>query len=30
VSAAREHRLTLLFDKGRSLDERIFAEQFLV
>jgi NAD+ kinase len=30
VSAAREHRLTLLFDKGKSLDERIFAEQFLV
>ena len=30
VSAAREHQLTLLFDKGKSLDERIFAEQFLV
>ena len=30
VSAARESRLTLLFDKGKSLDERIFAEQFLV
>ncbi len=24
-----EHQLTLLFDKGRSLDERIFAEQFM-
>ncbi|MBX9886058.1 MAG: NAD kinase [Novosphingobium sp.] len=30
VSAARDHLLTLLFDKGRSLEERIFAEQFLV
>lgn len=30
VSAALEHRLTLLFDRGKSLDERIFAEQFLV
>jgi NAD+ kinase len=30
VSAARDHRLTLLFDRGKSLDERIFAEQFLV
>ena len=30
VCAAREHSLTLLFDRGKSLDERIFAEQFLV
>jgi len=29
VSAWREHQLTLLFDRGRSLDERIFAEQFM-
>jgi Predicted sugar kinase len=29
VRAWRDHQLTLLFDRGRSLDERIFAEQFL-
>jgi NAD+ kinase len=28
VKAWPEHRLTLLFDKGKSLEERIFAEQF--
>lgn len=30
VRASPEQRLTLLFDKGKSLDERIFAEQFMV
>lgn len=30
VSVAREHALTLLFDPGRSLEERIFSEQFQV
>ena len=30
VRAWPEHRLTLLFDKGKSLDERIFAEPFMV
>ena len=30
IAIAREHQLTLLFDPGSSLDERIFAEQFLV
>jgi NAD+ kinase len=30
VRAWPEHQLTLLFDKGKSLDERIFAEQFMV
>lgn len=30
VRAWPEHRLTLLFDRGQSLDERIFAEQFMV
>lgn len=30
VVAAPEHRLTLLFDRGQSLEERIFAEQFMV
>jgi NAD+ kinase len=30
IRAWPEHRLTLLFDKGKSLDERIFAEQFMV
>lgn len=25
-----EHRLTLLFDRGQSLEDRIFAEQFMV
>jgi NAD+ kinase len=30
ITAACEHRLHLLFDRGASLEERIFAEQFLV
>ena len=30
ISAAREKELTLLFDPGASLEERIFAEQFQV
>jgi NAD+ kinase len=30
VRAWPEHQLTLLFDRGQSLDERIFAEQFAV
>ncbi len=30
ISIARELQLTLLFDQGSSLDERIFAEQFQV
>lgn len=30
VAIAREKRLTLLFDSGSALDERIFAEQFQV
>jgi NAD+ kinase len=30
VRAWPEQQLTLLFDKGKSLDERIFAEQFMV
>ena len=30
ISIAREHQLTLLFDRNSSLDERIFAEQFQV
>ncbi|HWU01810.1 MAG TPA: NAD kinase [Novosphingobium sp.] len=30
IVAAREHRLTLMFDRHSSLDERIFAEQFQV
>ena len=29
ILACRKHQLTLLFDPGRSLEERIFAEQFL-
>ena len=29
IAACRKHQLTLLFDPGRSLEERIFAEQFL-
>ena len=29
IEACREHQLTLLFDRGSSLEERIFAEQFL-
>ena len=28
IVAARHHRLTLMFDRSSSLDERIFAEQF--
>jgi NAD+ kinase len=30
VAIARDHQLTLLFDRGRTLEERIFAEQFQV
>lgn len=30
IAIARRHQLTLLFDPGSSLDERIFAEQFQV
>lgn len=30
IAIARQHQLTLLFDPGSSLDERIFAEQFQV
>jgi NAD+ kinase len=30
IAIARSHELTLLFDPGSSLDERIFAEQFQV
>ncbi|MDE2596411.1 MAG: NAD kinase [Sphingomonadales bacterium] len=30
IAAARQHQLTLLFDPGSSLEERIFAEQFQV
>ena len=30
IRAAHEHALTLLFDPGTSLEERIFAEQFTV
>ncbi len=30
ISVARNHRLTLLFDPGKTLEERIFAEQFQV
>ena len=30
IAIARERQLTLLFDPGSSLDERIFAEQFQV
>jgi NAD+ kinase len=30
IAIAREHELTLLFDPGSGLDERIFAEQFQV
>ena len=29
IEACRKHQLTLLFDRGSSLEERIFAEQFL-
>jgi len=28
ITTARDHRLTLLFDPGKTLEERIFAEQF--
>ena len=30
IAVARDRKLTLLFDRGSSLDERIFAEQFQV
>jgi len=30
ISTCRKHTLTLLFDRGSSLEERIFAEQFQV
>ena len=30
IAIARDHRLNLLFDPGRTLEERIFAEQFAV
>ena len=30
VKAWPEHRLTLMFDRGQSLEDRIFAEQFMV
>ena len=30
IGVARDHRLTLLFDPGKTLEERIFAEQFQV
>ncbi|MDE2619456.1 MAG: NAD kinase [Sphingomonadales bacterium] len=30
ITTARDHRLTLLFDPGKTLEERIFAEQFQV
>ncbi|MBW8783374.1 MAG: NAD kinase [Novosphingobium sp.] len=30
IAAAQAHRLTLLFDRGSGLSERIFKEQFLV
>ena len=30
IAACRKHQLTLLFDPGSSLEERIFAEQFMV
>lgn len=30
ITTARNHRLTLLFDPGKTLEERIFAEQFQV
>ncbi|MDP9057176.1 MAG: NAD kinase [Pseudomonadota bacterium] len=29
IEACRKHQLTLLFDRGSSLEERIFAEQFM-
>jgi NAD+ kinase len=30
ITSARNHKLTLLFDPGKTLEERIFAEQFEV
>ncbi|MBA3053881.1 MAG: NAD kinase [Sphingomonadales bacterium] len=30
ITSARNHKLTLLFDPGKTLEERIFAEQFQV
>ena len=30
IASARNHKLTLLFDPGKTLEERIFAEQFEV
>jgi hypothetical protein len=30
IATARDKQLTLLFDSGSALDERIFAEQFQV
>ncbi len=30
ITSARDHKLTLLFDPGKTLEERIFAEQFQV
>jgi NAD+ kinase len=30
IASARDHKLTLLFDAGKTLEERIFAEQFQV
>lgn len=30
ITSARAHKLTLLFDPGKTLEERIFAEQFQV
>lgn len=30
ITTARDHQLTLLFDPGKTLEERIFAEQFQV
>lgn len=30
IAACRKHQLTLLFDRGSSLEDRIFSEQFMV
>ena len=30
ITSARDRKLTLLFDPGKTLEERIFAEQFQV
>jgi NAD+ kinase len=30
ITSARDHKLTLLFDQGKTLEDRIFAEQFQV